>query len=226
MTEEREDLRKWRLPRGRHGLPRELVERSQRERLLAAVVRVTARKGYDATSVADILEEAGVGRESFYELFDDKLSCLLAAHSVLVDHLEATVKATYDEPGPWADRVRNSIAAMLAWFAADPAAAKVTLVELAAVGSVSRELFQEHFRRFTKLLEDGYDEGEVGAARPQAPELAIGAGISRVYEEVVNGRAAELPSLLPELTYEILVPFVGEEVARTQQRLAVETITA
>lgn len=226
MTEDREDLRKWRLPRGRHGLPRELVERSQRERLLAAVVRVTARKGYDATSVADILEEAGVGRESFYELFDDKLSCLLAAHSVLVDNLEATVKAAYDEPGPWADRVRNSIAAMLAWFAADPAAAKVTLVELAAVGSVSRERFQEHFRRFTKLLEDGYDEDEVGAARPQAPELAIGAGISRVYEEVVNGRTAELPNLLPELTYEILVPFVGEEVARTQQRLAAATITA
>ncbi len=226
MTEEREDLRKWRLPRGRHGLSRELVERSQRERLLAAVVRVTARKGYDATSVADILEEAGVGRESFYELFDDKLSCLLAAHDVLVDHLEATVKAAYDGPGPWADRVRRSIAAMLEWFAADPAAARVTLVELAAVGSVSRERFQENFRRFTKLLEDGYDEVEVGAARPQAPELAIGVGIAKVYEEVVNGRAAELPSLLPELTYEVLVPFVGEEDARTQQRLAAETVTA
>lgn len=225
MTEEREDLRKWRLPRGRHGLSRELVERSQRERLLAAVVRVIARKGYDATSVADILKEAGVGRESFYELFDDKLSCLLAAHTVLVDHLEATVKAVYDEPGAWADRVRRSIAAMLEWFAADPAAARVTLVELAAVGAVSRERFQEYFRRFTKLLEAGYDEVELGAARPQAPELAIGAGIARVYEEVVNGRATELPSLLPELTYEVLVPFVGEEDARTQQRLAAETIT-
>lgn len=224
MTEEREDLRKWRLPRGRHGLSRELVERSQRERLLAAVVRVIARKGYDATSVADILKEAGVGRESFYELFDDKLSCLLAAHTVLVDHLEATVKAAYEEPGPWADRIRKSIAAMLEWFAADPAAAKVTLVELAAVGPVSRERFQEYFRRFTKLLQDGYDEAELGAARPQAPELAIGAGIARVYEEVVNGRAAELLSLLPDLTYEVLVPFVGEEDARSQQRLAAETI--
>lgn len=222
MTDNREDLRKWRLPRGRHGLPRELVERSQRERLLAAVVRVTASKGYDATSVADILEEAGVGRESFYELFDDKLSCLLMAHAVLVDHLEATVKAAYDEPGPWADRVRKSVAAMLEWFAADPAAAKVTLVELAAVGSVARERFQEHFRRFTKLLEDGYDEAEVGSARPHAPELAISAGIARVYEEVISGRTAELPSLLPELTYEVLVPFVGEEAARAQERLAAE----
>lgn len=224
MTEEREDLRRWRLPRGRHGLPRELVERSQRERLLAAVVRVIASKGYEATSVADILEEAGVGRESFYELFDDKLDCLLAAHAALVDNLEATIKAAYDQPGPWADRVRESVGAMLGWFAADPAAARVTLVELAPVGSVARERFQESFRRFATLLEAGYGDAELGAARPQASALAIGAGIARVYEEVVRGRAAALPNLLPELTYEVLVPFVGEEIARAQEKLAAETI--
>ncbi|HET6997407.1 MAG TPA: helix-turn-helix domain-containing protein [Solirubrobacterales bacterium] len=225
MTDGPEDLRKWRLPRGRHGLPRELVERSQRERLLAAVVRVIASKGYDATSVADILEEAGVGRESFYELFDDKLDCLLAAHTALVDNLEATVMAVYDRPGPWADRVRESVAAMLDWFAADPAAARVTLVELAAVGAVARERFQESFRRFATLLEAGYKGSNLEAARPQASELAIGAGIARVYEEVVRGRAAALPRLLPELTYEVLVPFVGEELARVQEKLAAEMIT-
>src|SRR3954452_15623928 len=98
MSDKGDDLRKWRLPRGRHGLPREMVVRSQRERLLAAVVRVAADKGYEATSVADILEEAGVGRESFYELFADKRDCILAAHTVFVDHLEATVRAVYEEP--------------------------------------------------------------------------------------------------------------------------------
>lgn len=219
-----EDLRKWRLPRGRHGLPRELVVRSQRERLLAAVVRVTASKGYEATSVADILEEAGVGRESFYELFDDKRDCILAAHSALVDHLEATVMAAYDAPGPWVDRIRNSLAAMLEWFAADPAAARVTVVELAAIGAVSRERFQKDFARFTKLLEDGRDSTDPSPARPQASELAIGAGFARVYEEVVRGRAAELPTLLPELTYELLVPFIGEEAAKTEQRRAAATV--
>jgi AcrR family transcriptional regulator len=222
MTEKGEDLRKWRLPRGRHGLPREMVVRSQRERLLAAVVRVAAERGYEATSVADILEEAGVGRESFYELFDDKRDCILAAHAVLVDHLEATVRAVYEEPGPWPGRVRKSVAATLEWFASDPAAARVTVVELAAVGAVSRERFQEDFQRFTKLLEEGRDDP--GPGRPQASELAIGAGIAKVYEEVVCGRTSELPRLLPELTYELLVPFVGEEAARAEQLRAAEAI--
>jgi AcrR family transcriptional regulator len=218
------DLRKWRLPRGRHGLPRELVIRSQRERLLAAVVRVTASKGYEATSVADILEEAGVGRESFYELFDDKKGCILAAHSVLVDHLEATVRAAYDGPGPWVDRIRESLAAVLDWFAADPAAARVTVVELAAVGAVSRERFQKDFSRFTRLLEEGRDEAAFGVARPHASELAIGAGFAKLYEEVIRDRTAELPKLLPEMTYELLVPFIGEEAAKVEQRRAAELV--
>lgn len=220
MTEDAKDLRQWRLPRGRHGLPRELVVRSQRERLLAAVVRVTAAKGYEGTSVADILEEAGVGRESFYELFADKRDCLLAAHAALVDHLEATIRATYNEPGPWVDRVRRAVAAMLDWFAADPAAARVAIVELAAVGPASRVRFQEVFSRFTALLDEGRGENDPEAARPHASELAIGAGLARVYEEVVRGRATELPTLLPELTYEVLVPFIGEDAARTEQRRA------
>jgi AcrR family transcriptional regulator len=195
--------------------------------LLAAVVRVTAAKGYEAMSVADILAEAGVGRESFYDLFDDKRDCVLAAHTVLIDHLEATVRAIYDEPGPWVDRVRRSLAAMLEWFATDPAAARVAVVELAAVGPESRERFQEIFERFSRILE----EGRKGAAapdpsRPHASELAIGAGLARVYEEVVRGRTAELPNLLPELTYEVLVPFIGEEAARAEERRAAEMVAA
>lgn len=226
MTDESPDLRKWRLPRGRHGLPRELVVRSQRERLLAAVVRVTAAKGYEATSVADILAEAGVGRESFYDLFEDKRDCVLAAHTLLIEQLEATVTTAYDEPGPWPDRVRRSIAAMLDWFAADPAAARVTIVELAAIGPEARERFQEIFDRFSRILEAGREGHAPDPERPQAAEMAISAGLARVYEEVVRGRTEELPQLLPNLTYEVLVPFLGETVARTEERRATEILAA
>jgi AcrR family transcriptional regulator len=216
------DLRRWRLPRGRHGLPRELVTRSQRERLLAAVVRVAAAKGYESTSVADILEEAGVGRESFYELFADKRDCLLAARGILVDDLGETVATAYDEPGPWPDRVRGALAAMLAWFAADPAAAKVVVVELTAVGAASRELFQADFNRFTGLLDAGLEGDEPVPGLRQVTALAVAGALSRVYGEIVRDRTAELPRLLPELTYELLVPFLGEEAARAEQHRAAD----
>lgn len=220
MIDNSEDLRRWRLPRGRHGLPRELVERSQRERLLAAVVRVTVANGYESTTVGDILGEAGVGRESFYELFDDKLACTLAAHKILVDDLEEQVREAYTSPRPWPQRVREALAATLDWFAADPDAARFTLVELSTVGPAFHPIFQAEYARFTRLLEDGIGDEDPNPDLGGAASLAVGAMLARIYEEIVLGRTTELPRLLPDLTYDLLVPFVGEEVAREEQRRA------
>jgi AcrR family transcriptional regulator len=220
VSDNPEDLLQWRLPRGRHGLPRELVERSQRERLLAAVVPVTVANGYDSTTVADILGEAGVGRESFYELFDDKLDCMLAAHKALLDELEQRVQAAYAEEGPWPGRVRKALGATLEWFAADPDAARFTMVEASAFGPAFREVFQTEYARFTKLLDDGIGEDVPGPELASATKLAVGAILARIYEEIFLGRATELPRLLPDLTYELLVPYVGEAVAREEQQRA------
>ena len=220
MRENPEDLRLWRLPRGRHGLPRELVERSQRERLLAGVVRMSVAKGYEATTVGDILGEAGVGRETFYQLFDDKLDCMLAAHKLLLDELAERVAATYAEGGPWPERVRKGLATTLDWFAASPETARFTMVEFLTVGPAFRVAFQAEYARFTKLLEDGISADGPSPDLPRATDLAIGAILARIYEEILLDRAAELPRLLPDLTYELLVPFVGEEAARAEQQRA------
>ncbi|HEX5990875.1 MAG TPA: TetR/AcrR family transcriptional regulator [Solirubrobacterales bacterium] len=220
MTDGPEDLRRWRLPRGRHGLPRELVERSQRERLLAAVVRVTVAKGYESTTVGDILGEAGVGRESFYELFDDKLDCMVAAHKLLLDDLEERIRAAYIGDGPWAPRVREGLQATLEWFAADPEASRFLLIETSTVGPAFRSIFQTEYARFTGLLDEGFDDTAPRPDLTEATSLGVGALLARMYEEILLDRAAELPRLLPDLTYEFLVPFVGEEGAREQQRAA------
>jgi AcrR family transcriptional regulator len=215
--------RQRRLPRGRHGLPREIVTRSQRERLLAAAVRVIATKGYEATTVADLLGEAGVGRESFYELFDDKRECVLTAHELLVDDLEAQIKAAYRAPGPWMDRVENGLAIALRWFAADPVVGRFTLIEVTAVGAPSRARFEADFTRFTSLVEEELGEGGPDPDLPQAPSLAVSGTVACIYEAVVLERTSDLPSLLPELTFELLVPFVGEAAARGQVRRAAAT---
>lgn len=214
MSDSPEDLRRWRLPRGRHGLPRELVERSQRERLLAAVVKVTVERGYEATTVGNILGEAGVGRESFYELFDDKLDCMLSAHKILVDGLEERVREVYFGDTPWTARMRRALSVILEWFAADPDAARFTLVEFSTVGPAFRPTFQAEFARTISLLEEGMGDDDPQPELAQANALAVGTILARIYEEVLLGRTAELPRLLPDLTYELLVPFVGEERAR------------
>ena len=69
-----------RLPSGRHGLTRDVVVASQRTRLVDAMAQIVAEKGYPATTVADVVERAGVSRRTFYEQFADKEACFLAAY--------------------------------------------------------------------------------------------------------------------------------------------------
>jgi AcrR family transcriptional regulator len=62
----------WELPRGRHRLPRQVVDDHQRERLLAAVAETLAEHGYAGLTVERVLAIAGVSRATFYANFADK----------------------------------------------------------------------------------------------------------------------------------------------------------
>lgn len=212
--------RPWRLPRGRHGLPRETVVRSQRERLIAAMVRVVAEKGYESTSVAHVLEAAGVGRATFYELFEDKEACFLVAHQLLVDDLLAHTLVAFRRPGPWPERIREALGALLEWLAADPDVARVTLLEIASIGPMARQRFGEGLDNFTALLDEGRGGGDPDRSLPDLSGIAAGNIFARIYGEVVLGRGAEIRGLHPVLTYEVLLPFIGAEAAREEQSLA------
>jgi AcrR family transcriptional regulator len=196
------------------------VTRSQRERLIAAMVRVTAAKGYEATSVADVLEASGVGRATFYELFEDKEECFLAAYHVLIDDLFARTEEAYRQPGPWPERVRNGIAAMLDWFASDPEIARVAMIEVITVGPAIRQIFGETLDRFTALLDEGHEFSDSTPDLPNIAGIVAGTIFARLYEEVALERSAELPMLLPHLTYEALLPFLGPAGAGDEQERA------
>ena len=66
-------------------MPREEADRNQRERLFAATVAMVAEKGYEATTVADLVELSGVSRSAFYRHFEDKQECFLAAAEALIE---------------------------------------------------------------------------------------------------------------------------------------------
>ena len=94
------------------GLPRAYAVRSERERLLEAMVRMAAAKGYEATTVADVIEFAGVSQESFDEMFESKEACFLEAYDavfdVLVAHVTAAFEAAAGRALAGADRGRRS----------------------------------------------------------------------------------------------------------------------
>ncbi|TQM29521.1 TetR/AcrR family transcriptional regulator [Nocardia bhagyanarayanae] len=129
------------LPRGRHGLPREQVIASQRDRILDAMAETMAVTGYVGTSVAAVLKVAGVSRETFYEQFRSKEDCFAAAYERAVERLVARIaeaSGPADENvtrGPDLDRMERLLDAYFEGLIEDPAYARLYLVEVYAVGS-------------------------------------------------------------------------------------------
>lgn len=124
-----------RLPKGRHKLSRDEVEQSQRLRLAVATADALAEGGYANTPVAAILDRAGVSRQTFYQLYRNKLDCFLdtldLVGTVLVDQLRAALTATSGTPvdcaGAAVERYLETIAGNLPF-------ARLFIVEVHAAG--------------------------------------------------------------------------------------------
>ena len=119
------------LPRGPHGLTREQVRASQRERLIAATVELVGEHGYAEVSVHAIARRASVSVKTFYEQFDGKLQCLLAGYDEFTRVLYTRMAPQDVAPG--ADlgaTVRRILGAYLVTMDENPRAARAFLVEL------------------------------------------------------------------------------------------------
>src|SRR2546423_5111161 len=129
-----------RLPSGRHGLTREEVMASQRARLVDAMVHVVADKGYAATTVADVVERAGVSRRTFYEQFADKEACFLAAYDVALAAVLGRIAETAGPEGPdgpaagWRAPARAGVEGFLDLLAGEPAHARALQGEILPAG--------------------------------------------------------------------------------------------
>lgn len=199
------------------------ITETRRDVLLEAMVRVVGRKGYEATSVADVIEEAGTSRTTFYKHFDDKHDCFLSAYDMLVERVFATVVAECDGEQPWLSRVRKGLATLVGIFAREPELARTAVVEVAVAGAEARQRHWDAVTRFTGYLEDGREELDPSGKLPKhISVMATGAVSGLIFDELVAGRAAQLPALMPDLVFAMLVPFIGPAAATEEMRRAVQ----
>jgi AcrR family transcriptional regulator len=193
---------------------------TRRQLILEAMVRVVGRKGYKATSVADVIAEADVSRTTFYKHFEDKHECFLAAYDIVVERVLREVLANCDGKQSWLERMRAGLETIVEMFALDPELARTAIVEVAAAGADARQLHWNAIVRFTEFLEDG----EQLAGDRELPEnialMAAGAVSGLIFDELLTGRAERLPELLPELLFAMLVPYIGPSAATEEMRRA------
>ncbi|GAA2787429.1 TetR/AcrR family transcriptional regulator [Saccharopolyspora taberi] len=125
-----------RLPSGRHGLSREDVVSSQRERIVDALFDAVTEKGYPATTIGDVVERAGISRRTFYEHYPSKEACFLAAFDGAVTHVGAQMNQVLGTvpKHDWRERTRQSWRAFLTALAANPAVTWSLYIETFSAG--------------------------------------------------------------------------------------------
>jgi AcrR family transcriptional regulator len=213
------------LPPGRHGLPRGYVLRNQRERILDAVINVVADCGYAAMTVEDIIAYAGVSRRTFYEHFLNKEQAFLAAYDLVVHQVLAAVNRASAEGATWPERVRFGLGAFLILLAEEPTLARVCIVDVLAAGPNALARRADAMDRFRDFLVPETIAGVRGLiVPPLAAETAIGGLHEVIFDRVLRGETASLPSLLPELLHTFLLPFAGGEVAIAEYHAAVRQV--
>jgi AcrR family transcriptional regulator len=203
-----------RLPRGRHGLPREMVAENQRERLIAGLIAAVAEHGYAETTIAAIVKPGALSRKTFYEHFKNKEECFDAAYEACFEYLRGEVAAVEGDKKEWGLWVRARIERLLETLAAEPDLATFFLIAPASVGDPVTLRHHEAMRELVGTLAAGAPK-QKGKKEPGGTrEQALAGGISRlVVRKLDDGEAEKLGELLPALTELVLRPYIGSEEA-------------
>ncbi|HWV84643.1 MAG TPA: TetR/AcrR family transcriptional regulator [Capillimicrobium sp.] len=209
------------LPRGRHKLPREAVKASQRERLLRAMAEVAAGRGFDATSVAQVVAAARVSTNTFYGFFADKTDCFIALCEEEGERLLSSLEAQRRDAGEPSDALAaldDGLRVYLGWWEDRPALARAYFVELPAAGARALAERDRQLERFAGLLRQTAERARtLLPGLPPVRDLDVRAAAVMANELVAAhvraGRAEHLDELLPDLRYLMLRLLVSDEVA-------------
>jgi len=195
---------------------RTAVWANQRARMLDAMARAVAAKGYARVSVADVVQLAGVSRRTFYEQFRDKEDCFLVAYETgseaLIGEMLAAV-ARLENPD-WRTRLRASMEVYTATLAAEPDLARVFLIDVLGAGPKAVELRRRVYERYVeqyRVLSALAAEEDPGIA--PVPDLflrALVGGIGELVQaQILDHGAEKVTDLTADLLALVTAIFEG-----------------
>jgi AcrR family transcriptional regulator len=200
-------------------LPKAYAVRSERERLLEAMVRVAAAKGYEGATIAEVVEAADVPRQTFDQMFSDKEDCFLESYDAVIDVLLAHVQSAFESAAgePWPHRVSAAVRALVDLLATEADIARMVMIEVTTVGEEARIRYRAALSRFTFLFADGRGASSQGSELPaDTARFAIGGATSMIFDEIRGGRGPELTRILPDLVFAVLMPYLGPKTAEEE----------
>lgn len=173
-----------------------------RNRLLEAMGSSAADRGFAATTIADIVREAGVSKRTFYEHFISKEACFLALYRAVSASALRTLSDSVRPERPWHHQIESALDAYFAHLSAGPRLLRTLFVEVHHLGEdgarVRREVMQ-HLADF--MLQTVNRQDPCGGRSPElSPTMAVaavGAINELVLQAIERGEAEQLTRLTP-----------------------------
>jgi AcrR family transcriptional regulator len=192
---------------------------NQRERILDAVTNLSARKGYVALTVDEIVAFASVSLNTFYENFKDKEDAFLVA--LELGHMRAVAileHALAFEPGFDAS-VRQGVGALLGFFASEPAFTRLAAIEAPIATRQTGERARRHLAAYAQLLLE--DAPRARRAPPIAAEAIAAALHEAAFSFAIRGVIRDPAIAQSYASYVALAPFLGPGKALAGKSAAV-----
>ncbi len=224
---------------------KERVARFQQMRITTAMTEVATAGGVANVTVGHVTSHAGVSRRTFYELFDDKEDCFLAALEEALARARGYVLAVYRPADVWRVRIRAALTAFLSFLDDEPAMGRLLLVEALGAGPRVLERRAVVLEQVGRILDGGRgavrgSAAAVAATReptaatarepvaaaaaaittPSASSLTaegvVGAVHSILHTRLHQGGESRLTELASPLMAMIVLPYLGPAAARAE----------
>lgn len=189
---------------------------SQRERMLDAAEGLIGERGCSGASIEAIVKVAGVSSVTFYEHFEDKEACFVAAFDRAVVETGAVLRAAVQEQGeedgagPWLEQVGSALGVLLAAVAAEPPRARLCLVEAQTAGPVLRARYEATLDAVAVQLRHGRVFDTAPRGLPDTIEEAAVGGIAWLLRQRVElGQTDGIEELLPKLIEIAVSPYLN-----------------
>ena len=199
------------LPPGRHLVPSDYVAEGQRQRILGALAELIDERGYQKTTIELIAKTARVALVTFYEHFDGKEACFLAAFDESVDAAREVFAELLDPGQDWQDQISSGLQVFLEMVIRERARARLCIVEAQAAGAAGLARYQALLESVAPKLREGREFNPRAVLLPDGLEVALAGGIAwLVHQRLVADDLDDLMTLLPEMLQVTLTPYVGE----------------
>jgi TetR/AcrR family transcriptional regulator len=182
----------------------------ERERLLEQALHLAVVEGYRELSAPQIADAAQVSIDVFFELFDGKEACFLAALDMLGEQLLELASDPDLSSSEWPYAVRRTIRELMRYLAEHPIYAQTIAEGAFAAGpeAIERNLTLAHGIA-TRLT-----EGAPAQARSALAVQGVAGALSHTVRcHVASGQIQLLSVLSDYLSYIVLTPFIGAEQA-------------